>query len=50
MIEREIPMSNDGLFYIGLEEYLDVMDFTYINYDTSNWHHNYFMMLDDPAE
>ena len=49
MIYREIPQRNDGLFYIGLEQYLDVMDFTYVNYDTSFWHHSYFMLWDDEA-
>ena len=26
------------------------MDYTYINYDTTEWHQDYFMMWDDPAE
>ena len=25
------------------------MDYTYINYDVTDFHHDYFMMWDDPA-
>ena len=26
------------------------MDYTYINFDTTNWYHDYYMMWDDPAQ
>ena len=48
--QREIPENNDGLFYISVEDYLEHMDLTFINYDTSDWFHAYFMMWDDPEE
>ena len=48
-MQRQIDEQNDGLFYMGIDEYLEHMDFTYINYDTTNWYHAYFMMWDDPG-
>ena len=48
--QKSIPEDNDGLFYMSVEDYLEQMDVTFINYDTSNWHHAYFMMWDDPSE
>ena len=48
--QRKIPTADDGLFYISVEDYLKHMDYTYINYDTTNWYHAYFMMWGDPAE
>ena len=48
--QRGIPQEeNDGLFYISLDDYIDHMDYTYINYDVTNFNHAYFMMWDDPA-
>ena len=48
--QRGIPENNDGLFYISVEDYLEHMDMTFINYDTTDWYHGYFMMWDDPEE
>ena len=48
--ERGIPEGDDGLFYMSVEDYLKHMDYTYINYDTTDSYQGYFMMWDDPAE
>ena len=48
--QRGIPEDDDGMFYINVEDYLEQMDVTFINYDTSNWAHSYFMMWNDPME
>ena len=34
---RALREDSNGLFYIKVEEYLDAMDYTYINYDTTGW-------------
>jgi hypothetical protein len=47
---RAINEDSNGLFFIKVEDYLEAMDYTYINYDTTGWYHAYFMMWDDPAK
>ena len=48
--QRDIPIDDrDGLFYVKVEDFVTALDSTFINYDTSNWHQGYFLMLDDPA-
>ena len=41
--------SDDGLFYTSIEDFYESLESTFINYDTSEWSHGYFLMLDDPA-
>lgn len=46
---RALREDSNGLFYMKVEDYLEAMDYTYINYDTTGWFQDYFMMWDDPA-
>ena len=48
--QRGIPQRDDGLFYISVEDYVKHMDYTYVNYDTTDYYQDYFMMWDDPAK
>ena len=48
--QREIPVDkSDGLFYTSIEDFFANLESTFINYDTDDWYHAYFLMLDDPA-
>jgi len=48
---RKTTIENEnGQFFMDFNEYLKLMDYTYINYDTTEWSQDYFMMWDDPAE
>ena len=37
----------DGVFYMKIEDYFFDIDYTTVNYDTQNWHHDYFLQLND---
>lgn len=39
--------ANDGTFFLPIENYLDGFGYTMANPDTSNWHHSYFLSLDN---
>ena len=41
---------NDGIFFMRVEDYLVQGGATIISYDTSGWHHDHFLMLDDKKE
>lgn len=45
---RNIPVSDDGLFYASLEDLYSSLETTFINYDTSDWHLGSFVMFNDP--
>lgn len=48
--QKAITENKGGYFFIKVEDYLKAMDYTYINYDTTDWHQGFFMMQNDPAE
>jgi hypothetical protein len=39
--------SNDGTFYMTLDEFMSDIQYVGINYNTENWFHDYFLVLDD---
>ena len=45
-LDHEIDLG-DGVFYMPIEDYLDQVQYTTINYNTENWFHDYFLVLDD---
>ena len=48
--QRSVPFdSRDGLFYSSIEDVFSSLESTFISYDTTAWHQDYFLMLDDPA-
>lgn len=49
--QREIPVDQgDGLFYVAVEDFFANLDSTFINYDTTDWYQDYFLMIGDPAK
>ena len=42
--------ENDGTFWMLLEHFKSQVQYIGINYDTSNWHHDYFLALNDTKE
>ena len=45
----EVP-TDGGYFFMSMDEYYDGFALTSMNYDTSNMHQDYFLMLDDQSE
>jgi hypothetical protein len=42
--------SNDGTFYMTLAEFMNDCSYVGINYNTENWHYDYFLVLDDKGD
>ena len=49
-LELGHKVSDNGSFYMTIEQYFDEIYYTSVNYDTKGWHHDYFMALDDDGE
>lgn len=45
--ELEHQVGDDGVFYMTLEQYYDQVHSTTLNYNTGDWHHSYYLALDD---
>jgi len=39
--------ANDGTFFMPIDNYKQGFQYTMVNKDTSNWHHSYFLSLDN---
>ena len=39
--------SNDGVFYMRLQDYFAFCQYTSVNFDTTGWHHAYHLTTDD---
>ena len=48
-VQRELghTKGNDGVFYMSLDQYYDQVKKSTMNFDTSNWKHDYFLKLND---
>ena len=45
--ELDHTNSNDGTFWMTLDEFMNDTQYIGINYNTENWYHDYFLVLDD---
>ena len=41
---------NDGVFFMTMRDYLSQGLATIVSYDTTNWHSDYFLMLNDTTD
>ena len=39
--------TDDGVFFMRIEEFYSMGDSTIISFDTTKWHNDYFLMLND---
>ena len=42
--------ADDGVFFMRIEEFYSMGDSTIISFDTTKWHNDYFLMLNDQTE
>jgi hypothetical protein len=42
----DVP-TDGGFFFMSMDEYFDGFEITSMNYDTSDMHQDYFLMLND---
>jgi hypothetical protein len=47
MEELDHKNANNGTFYMTLAEFMSDCSYVGINYNTENWHHDYFLVLND---
>jgi hypothetical protein len=48
--ELDHTSRNDGTFWMMLEHFKTQVQYIGINYDTDDWHHDYFLALNDNEE
>ena len=42
-------IANDGIFFMDLDSFKNNFNWVTVNYDTYDWHHDYFLALDDES-
>ena len=43
-------VANDGIFFMDLDSFKNNFNWVTVNYDTYDWHHDYFLALDDESD